>query len=253
MAAGDQMIKITTGKPGKSGKFKVKIEFETDPGGTKFNPIVEIDIDQDDSSIEKAAKVAEAIERELSRLEASQGAEAAQAEVTFDNGDTVALNMVILRNKAGFKLKKVKVVTDKTREKEKVSQMAQLPLDEGGYQAGAVVFSQVGTQVSIDLFGNPTQGEVTIAVDGSPPLVVSTMGKTASQIKVEVVELLRERDIDAVLGTTPMLGEFDEFFDDSEIQILRLDASELTIEVTDPDMGQAFGLELADHEPVTTF
>lgn len=247
-AAGKHTKLINVGKPKKDGTVTVSLQIVPDGSPKlKINVVAKVDISKDDSAVEKAKKITDAINAEIAKkVPAQQGAEASQGGFTFPSGRKVSLPLVAVSNKADFTLKKFKYDKGKTKEKSGVSNFAYVESAGLGDHA-AVTFADTNTQVAVTLVGQATEGTVRLWIDDNPAIAVSTAGKTRDAVESELVERLIEHDIMAAQVRAPTAPEFAEGFPGSEIRLKGLEASEITVESEDDELAMAIAL---DDDPI---
>lgn len=233
--AGDNKTRITTGDPEQDGKVTVEIKWKSD-GGTSQTVKVECDILATDTPTQKAEKLATCIQDKIEAdfpTASDQGARADQAMAGKS-----PLPEVIVQNKQGFKLEKVKITDDKTKEKEDIDVLS-------------VSLRQSGINSAIDLYGAPMGGTVAVTIGTEIPIVLNTNGMTTGELEQAIAVQIEKLGYDAVISSSELISDFqDPAFDGSEIQLPLLDAPSFSVDIDDNNIGVKY--ELSFDKPVPT-
>lgn len=237
--AGTTIFKHSIGKPTKTGKVAMKVEFRSD-GGTKFKEGVVVDIDKDDTAVEKSAKIVAALNAKIAARNEGKGAEATQGKLVFPSGTEIQLPEIYVTNLKDFRVTKVVYDSKKTGEtiKKRKIKLAMVDPGEGSSKPG-----EDSQETALVVFqGAPTQGSVTLAVGDNSIARVTTADQSNLNIVQALVSQITEARGFASVEELKHDDSFGEDHWDFGVMISELKGDAIFVDVDDDGMGYAISL-----------
>ena len=236
--AGTNIKTILIGKPEKDGTVTFTFGYKSDAAGSRTIKIeAKADISKDDTAVEKATKIVAAINAKIrEQIAANRGALASQSSIRIDAETTVLLPVVNLTNLGGFGLaKKSKYDSGKTKEKKTVVNLAYREIDKKPDYALAS-YKETGTRPIIGFDGDPSEGQIVMALDGAATVSVETAGKSLAALHEEMAARFSEIGIDVTIKDTRTVLFDEEPGDGHEIHFNDLESTGYSIWSTDPGL-----------------